>query len=686
MLTNGEQMVGGYGGLSFAQTGILYAIPNLTDTRASAPSPEDIYDRYDTMRDLRSDMEKLRQGDTVSDKLSRLTFKVWAKDEQGQLEARDVIIWLTARDAQHGVFFGDRPLDNPGYSAFMLNGAVGHKGANDRVDVARVEQRLKYLGFSGFEKTRNNRLREFTVDGRWDVREDTALRGFYVATNYTKPAYWWEIPGGFGYEATALNKPDARTVAAGLPNFGWLNAFNAPHMIDMYAALPMDRSMKQAPINRFQSGHTRVANIEAYATSWVFDWLQAWRQSQDAFDRLSAADRAQVLDVNKEVRIAGFTSPSGYSPSGQHEAGGHSTLMAVDWSLLGDIGLQTTTKFNSPGEILTSTDPRGWNLANALAWIKRLEDQKDKNPGEAAALTKFLSLYSLTRDNQTLGKPDGGWEDITAQNGDKVKRALFGDGDGQAIQAAFLGMAGQRTYPRMREIIEALGLQHIKPSSGDHHTHFHIDFRTPDLQEISQNLLAQPLAVQDPAHSATDEGDEVMLLLNALLAGAAIAADPGMDPQVMAQATVKTNHAIALCTAVESYFDRNMEARDRRGTQTYVEQAAYEYLRFHLKREPAPKEFPPSAVTVEKPPKHGTLYVRPAEGLGEIAAWHYTPNLDFEKGIDSATFLVSQPTEILHRIYRNEASMRSTHAVAAQSRATKIGDCSGQAAGHTPER
>ncbi|MDZ4129403.1 MAG: hypothetical protein U1E02_35340, partial [Hydrogenophaga sp.] len=51
------------------------------------------------MRDLRSDMEKLRQGDTVSDKLSRLTFKVWAKDEQGQLEARDVIIWLTARDA-----------------------------------------------------------------------------------------------------------------------------------------------------------------------------------------------------------------------------------------------------------------------------------------------------------------------------------------------------------------------------------------------------------------------------------------------------------------------------------------------------------------------------------------------------------------------------------------------------------
>ncbi|MDO9572150.1 MAG: polymorphic toxin-type HINT domain-containing protein, partial [Hydrogenophaga sp.] len=47
---------------------------------------------------------------------------------------------------------------------------------------------------------------------------------------------------------------------------------------------------------------------------------------------------------------------------------------------------------------------------------------------------------------------------------------------------------------------------------------------------------------------------------------------------------------------------------------------------------------------------------------------------------------LSQPTEILHRIDRNEALMRSTHAVAAHSRATKIGDCSGQAAGHTPER
>jgi hypothetical protein len=42
------------------------------------------------------------------------------------------------------VFFGDRPLNNPGYHEFQLGGSVGGDPASDNtlLDVARVEQRL----------------------------------------------------------------------------------------------------------------------------------------------------------------------------------------------------------------------------------------------------------------------------------------------------------------------------------------------------------------------------------------------------------------------------------------------------------------------------------------------------------------------------------------------------------------
>ena len=44
----------------------------------------------------------------------------------------------------HSVFFGDRPLNNPGYHEFQLGGSVGGDPASDNrlLDVARVEQRL----------------------------------------------------------------------------------------------------------------------------------------------------------------------------------------------------------------------------------------------------------------------------------------------------------------------------------------------------------------------------------------------------------------------------------------------------------------------------------------------------------------------------------------------------------------
>jgi hypothetical protein len=77
-------------------------------------------------------------------------------------------------------------------------------------------------------------------------------------------------------------------------NFNWLNAYNAPHSVDVYAALPVTKTI--APLNRFSNG---ANNIEAYATSWIYDLLQAWRQTQQGFEALSTADQEKVLITGK---------------------------------------------------------------------------------------------------------------------------------------------------------------------------------------------------------------------------------------------------------------------------------------------------------------------------------------------------------------------------------------------------
>ena len=65
---------------------------------------------------------------------------------------------------QASAFFGDRPLDNPGYSKMELTGEV-KVGSTNRLDVLKVEQRLKYLGFPAMKTGTGNIIKNFTVDG-----------------------------------------------------------------------------------------------------------------------------------------------------------------------------------------------------------------------------------------------------------------------------------------------------------------------------------------------------------------------------------------------------------------------------------------------------------------------------------------------------------------------------------------
>ncbi len=153
----------------FIDTGRMYFAPNIT--------PED--------------EKTLRNGGVIATpKSTSLNYRFEYKDADGKWKLCKGSVFVTARDyasAVFTVFFGDRPLDNPGYSKFTLQGNVGVDQTNDVLDVYRVEQRLKYLGYPamGYERSpTNNTLQDFDVNGEFKEEEQAALKLFEKVVRY----------------------------------------------------------------------------------------------------------------------------------------------------------------------------------------------------------------------------------------------------------------------------------------------------------------------------------------------------------------------------------------------------------------------------------------------------------------------------------------------------------------------
>ena len=90
----------------FDKTGRLFLVPNIT----------------------KGNLATLRAGGRVQDKTIDVWFQFQIKSTAGVMEWRDGVVTVTAKDfaeAQERVFFGDRPLDNPGYSDVRRRGTSG---------------------------------------------------------------------------------------------------------------------------------------------------------------------------------------------------------------------------------------------------------------------------------------------------------------------------------------------------------------------------------------------------------------------------------------------------------------------------------------------------------------------------------------------------------------------------------
>ena len=447
--------------------------------------------------------------------------------------------YVVAKDYQgaSSVFFGDRPLENPGYSEFVLRGDVGVEGAlNDILDVYRVEQRLKYLGYPVYKDNgdsvksfiagdKSYRVpNEFKVDGIFTSKEESALIGFHATTHY----YSGLGSSGFNGYAAKINKTaDAKNVFNGTienynnniypSNLAWLNSYNAPHLMNVYSALGIDLVPGASTINYKDRTSTYA---ESYGSSWVYDGLKAWEVSKSK----------QGLS-NEVMQINGLTSPVRpvlklNGQKNEHGNGGHSAGMGVDWGF----GIKYIDDNHQGGSfdqavptIDSPEDKESW-IEYAIRMAKKLPNQSSPAGNafnnQAGALRNMLSFYAATikdlRFNQNNGKweessivNNGTWEELPVVNGEVVRNALFGSGlqdKQQLIQNFWVGGDAKvngvtivkNHYKAMHAVMTAIG---IKAQNGvshnqtfSHYNHYHIDIRPPNLVGISSSSDGKLLA------------------------------------------------------------------------------------------------------------------------------------------------------------------------------------------------
>jgi hypothetical protein len=584
----------------FKDTGRMYLVPNIT------PEEETI----------------LRNGGRVTDKHATVSFRFEVKNSAGVWEWRTGTVNVTAKDIPAvQTFFGDRPLDNPGYSAFTLHGEVSVAAQNnntiDLLDVYRVEQRLKYLGFpamgsdtKGVPTEANNTIQDFTVDGNWGRDESLAANLFGGVVNYSnndhrllanptvtktktvngvtttvqaprgvsavpeanRSDYFNDLYGianGFtiNQAGTFSYSSSTNTPSSGTGQFlSYLSAYNAPHWMNVFESL---QGVGGVTVTR------NMQHYEAYGTSWLRDWLRAYNYADTGFQNSGILYNGTV-DANH-----------GSSPFGH---GSHDLGMAFDLGLRGDI---IGTVQNTPLDPLANArsiaitdsalpDPLvKWSAANAatlLALLPNLRDAANSaypngapNNDQQSALKNFLALYDITQGARTTlaGQIKGG-------DTSTILNALFGDGTQATglVDKVHIGSdTGRNSYQNIRDVLARLGITSTPVVA--HQTHFHIYLRPPIALPLTQHLLADALGENntgvplvdttatnanqafDLSYTEDAQSGEATMLLSLLVPAVPPLVDvPVAPPAMVAQAaTNKINMTLSACEGVKTPDD-----------------------------------------------------------------------------------------------------------------------------------
>ncbi|MFN7858070.1 MAG: hypothetical protein ACK5OA_16140 [Acidovorax sp.] len=619
----------------FTDTGRLYLIPDITD----------------------KEVNTLRAGGRLEEKVMTLDYKFKMFDDHLQADRwRAGRITIKAKDIdQVNTFFGDRPLDNPGYSEFSLKGAVGVNQANDRLDVARVEQRLKYLGFPamgandpvhGQPSQSNNAIQNFEVDGNWTQREGLAALLFKTVVNYNA-----DIAGrsqifphatrnsfnaqkyyqGIGNSANNLTFSQATAPQDSVITY--LNSYNAPHWMNIGSNMQqqsgaMQTNFRLANWNNRQTANTGGA-VEKYGTSWMYDLMQASNLGPAALSSGRIKWFNGAVDANH-----------GYTPYGH---GSHDVGMALDLGVSNYISKtrpgatadsETGNQFNNQepvGIALLPNAQRTWSIQNAIAQATATglpENAAYLSSGvnlgsnlQQSALKDFLSMYTVVRNDAAQGVAVAGSRGSLAitnstvmRNGqvvdvsESIRTALFGGGTSanSLINRVLIGGTGtQNSLENIRNALSNLGINNA--ASRDHQNHFHIYLRPPSALEIEPNATNLEASITAPNNSIGEK--EASLIL-------ARTNQPENLEIIMMDAFI--NNALtdfdkpAIHVAVKNTAQSAKEITDCRDIMLSVPEGRNNIALFnHPAFKSIPKSQKTSVVKLIQAPKLGSLHMNP---------------------------------------------------------------------------
>ncbi|MEQ1526082.1 MAG: matrixin family metalloprotease [Gallionella sp.] len=663
-------------GLKFKDTGRMYLAPNITAT----------------------DETTLRNGGRITDKVTTLLFKFQAQNDIGLWEWRQGIVTVTAKDIPAvQTFFGDRPLDNPGYSAFTLHGEVSVAAQQNKtidvLDVYRVEQRLKYLGYpaiyTGMPQT-DNTLQEFKVDGTFDVKEKAALKLFekvvrYDATTtgatHTSFANTTNGTADNSNGADGMIEADTTSVGQGKTTSDWLNAYNAPHWMQLFASRtppqgenpPATFEKTNAHLSKWTNSQIGTTNtkVENFGTSWMWDLMAAVSQAPTG------------LLGNRTLQFNGATDANyGFTPqwNGAGIQGQHATH---DLGMAFDLGIGDNVSKIKLGSAWNANDGNQYNhnepltvselAANQIGWsINQAISQSVNNSQlpqtsqyvqngvqysynrQQFALGNFLALYSVTRDNVVLpgevaGPPSplGSRLGLTFTNGtaaqkELIRNALFGDGTNTngLISKVLVGGTTSTQNPLLNfnRVLKNLAIDTAQ-SSG-HQNHFHIYLNPPAVQGIvkSANLLGSDVmdgGVESVAvtptqttYSALSGAEETVML------AFTVPAVPPQAPTVMiAQAVGQNANPTQNIKTITFCLDKQSLVPD--SAPNAFSPVNFEFLRQIGKPYTGTvAEAQQYNVTLLEVPKHGVV-----NSIDDFTGWIYMPEKGYE-GADRAIYLV----------------------------------------------
>ena len=679
-----------------SDSGVFYIVPTLTDEQ----------------------MQQLRAGrfiDNQRDGRGRYSVSISFTREDGTVfnETISGDIFVKLKDAERAnrtaspIFFGDRDMKAPGYTSFgagakpgvNLSGSVGVSQNNNPLDVYRVEQRLRYFGFPamgyGNPSRANNVIQEFDVDGQFGDRERRALKLFEKVVRFA--------PGEqrFRYDSNGADGliEDNTLSGEGRLTLDWLNAYNAPHWMEIFGTdangrglasnpqIPGWSSSQQGWSSARQANESvyaweiRTGRVERYGTSWMRDLMVAKSYAPITLhSSLTGIDNNGQPIYSPRTPIFNGVTDANYG----YTLGGHQTHdlgMALDVDVNQYIGRPNRNDATIQDPTIQITGS-GWSLTNAETWSGLLPDDLDNGRalnGQQQALRNFLSLYAVTQSET--------WGNLPITNGNAVRDALFGGGtaadDDQTnglIENVLIGGQGnaQNPYANMRLVLRQLGVPNtstvrnatpeqqvlLSGTASGHQTHLHIYLRPPELVSITQNLLADNAVLGQTQKGASEELfaaaqvllDEIQPQLNFDQGDVnmfVMDIPPDVPTQyatvVIAQATqvqkskAKTDRTVGICQALSNPAMPGIPGATVSAYNTLTPPLAVKNY-FRIVENRTVKG--PSTVTVLEKPKHGEL-----EDMGTFVTRHgvrvdtgqrsysYLPNSGY-LGKDRATLLV----------------------------------------------